>query len=543
MKPHIDSKRSFSVLSAIFGTARKSVAPSDGIVGGDPLRAAGSLGSMSPPPRRGSHRGALGVVAALVVGGLVAAACGAAPEDAPLEDENVDSYSAAATCETCEPPPEDPPPTCTISCAGKPCGAANGCGGKCGTGSCPAGTTCGGGGVYAQCGCTPQCSGKACGAPDGCGGACTVGTCPYGQGCGAAGVPGQCWTLPVGQGVECFVFNDGYTNVAGPTQALTFKDDEGLVCMPDGTPGGTCRKWFGRCRTTDPSHTPVLFSVFNDGRADMSGPSDAVYVPSHHRACVPDGSPGGFCREWFGAAKLPDGRPVECKLFDDGGAQKTKYTDDDMFVNGLPEVSFENGTRRKWFGECMVAGCGDGVCNNGETSWTCSDCTCGDGVCNGSERCSTCSKDCGSCCGNGVCDNNETCSSCSQDCGSCCGNGVCDNNETCSSCSKDCGECPPQTCSGQTAGSQSQYFSVGIENYYGCLLGSAVYLANSLSEAMQCGQAAYPGYTIATGTVGTYVYHTGTVNGCADVTFAALSPSKAATCANANGYPYAGACP
>jgi hypothetical protein len=85
---------------------------------------------------------------------------------------------------------------------------------------------------------------------------------------------------------------------------------------------------------------------------------------------------------------------------------------------------------------------------------------------------------------------------------------------------------------------------VGIEDFYGCLHATYVYFANSLSEAAQCAQAAHPGYIIATsGTVGTYVYHTGTVNGCADVTFAALSSSKAASCANANGYPYAGPCP
>ncbi|MDI1442523.1 hypothetical protein [Polyangium sp. 6x1] len=555
MKPHIASKLSFSLLSAVFGTARKSVAPSEGIEGGDPQRAAGSLGSMSPPPRRGSHRGALGVAAALVAVGLVAAACGVAPEDEVPEDalsEADDSYSDLAICNTCE-PPDDPPPVCTPSCTGKSCGASNGCGGKCGSGSCPAGTTCGGGGVAYQCGCTAQCSGKACGAPDGCGGICTGGACPYGQGCGAAGVPGQCATLPIGQGVECFVFNDGYTNMAGPTQALSFRDEEGLVCMPDGTPGGTCRKWFGRCQTTDPSHTPVLFSVFNDGRADMSGPSDAVYVPSHHQACVPDGTPGGFCRKWFGAAKLPDGRPVECKLFEDGGAQKTKYTDDDMFVNGLPKVTFPNGAYRKWFGECMVTGCGDGACNNGETPSSCpSDCKCGDGVCNGNEWCGSCSADCGSCCGNHACDNGETCSSCSQDCGSCCGNGACDNNESCESCSKDCGACPPKTCSGQYAGPQAQNVTVGVEEVYfiagvgyvvGCLAATPTYFANSEDEAALCGQNAFPGYNIITsGPIDDYVYHNDPTNGCVSYSFYATSSTKAAWCGYAHGYPYEGGC-
>lgn len=482
---------------------------------------------------------------------IVVAACSAPLEDEPLED--IDSQSYALPCEDCE---EPPPPECIPKCTGKTCGASDGCGGKCSNGSCPAGTICGGGGVPNVCACAPQCSGKACGAPDGCGGTCTSGSCPAGQACGAGGVPGQCATVPIGRGVECFVFNDGYTNMAGPTWALYFSND-GKVCMPDGTSVGTCRKWFGRCRTTDPSHTPVLFSVFNDGKANMAGPSDAVFSPLAFKACIPDGTPSGTCRKWFGAAKLPDGRPVECRLFDDDNLSRTKSTEDEMFKwsplnSSLVEVCMPDGTNngktcRKWFGECMVAGCGDGACNNGETPSTCSsDCKCGDGVCNGGEWCGSCSQDCGSCYGNGVCDKSvgETCSTAPNDCGSCCGNGACDNGETCSSCSKDCGSCPVLTCSGQTAGPGAGNYTVGVEDYYGCLLVAPVYFANSLSEAAQCGQAAYPGYYIATsGTPTQYVYHTGTTNGCASLSFYALSLSKAASCGSSRGYPYPGPCP
>ncbi|KYF69972.1 hypothetical protein BE11_40480 [Sorangium cellulosum] len=489
-------------------------------------------------------------LALALAGAAIVAACSGSPEDAMSEDamsEDVVSHSEAARCEDCEPPP---PPPCTPSCAGKACGAPNGCGGKCSSGSCPAGTTCGGGGVAYQCGCTPQCSGKACGAPDGCGGICTGGACPAGEACGAAGVPGQCATLAVGQGVECFVFNDGYTDMAGPTQAL-YISEAGQACMPDGTPGGTCRKWFGACRTIDPSHTPVLFWVFNDGGADMAGPSDAVFAPGGNKACVPGNGAAGICRRWFGEATLPDGRPVECRLFDDGGARKTKFTDDEIYNHGYGSVCFPDGSRhglcRKWFGECMVTGCGDGACNDGETPSSCpSDCKCGDGICNGTEWCGSCAQDCGSCCGNGTCNGSvgETCGTCPQDCGACCGNGVCDNGETCDSCSRDCGSCAPRTCSGQTAGAQAEYFTVGIEDGWGCLLQTQVYFANSLGEAAQCGQSSYPGYNIVTsGSVGTYVYHTGTINGCASLTFAAVSSSKAASCASARGYPYAGPCP
>ena len=117
--------------------------------------------------------------------------------------------------------------SCTPSCAGKKCGAPNGCGGICSTGACPLGQACSGG----QCVCTPvscptgccspthtcypgtsaqacgssgglcddcaaqgkqcymktckdcSCANKKCGASDGCGGTCLTGLCPTGQTC------------------------------------------------------------------------------------------------------------------------------------------------------------------------------------------------------------------------------------------------------------------------------------------------------------------------------------------------------------------------
>ncbi|HEU4536556.1 MAG TPA: hypothetical protein VFS00_20670 [Polyangiaceae bacterium] len=347
----------------------------------------------------------------------------------------------------CPPPGDDDDDTCTPSCAGKACGALDGCGGKCLNGACPAGTTCGGGGLSGQCGCTPSCAGKACGAPDGCGGICYGGECPAGQACGAGGVPAQCATLPVGQGVECFVFNDGYTDMAGPSHAV-YLASTGQACIPDGTAAGTCRKWFGRCRTTDPSHTPVLYRVFDGNGANASAPADAVFSPERDKACVPGNGATGVCRRWFGDMTLTDGRPVECRLFDDGGTQKTKFTEDEFYNFGSSKVCLPDGSPyglcRKWFGECMVAGCGDGACNNGETPSSCpSDCKCGDGLCNGAESCGTCPGDCGSCCGNGTCNANE-CNTCPQDCtGKCCGDGACNAGESCNSCSGDCGACAP----------------------------------------------------------------------------------------------------
>ncbi|MFP2903485.1 hypothetical protein ACLESD_00090 [Pyxidicoccus sp. 3LFB2] len=64
--------------------------------------------------------------------------------------------------------------------------------------------------------------------------------------------------------------------------------------------------------------------------------------------------------------------------------------------------------------------CGDGRCDNGETSASCAaDCAyCGDGACNRGERPATCPADCVATegCGDGLCNNGETSTSCPGDC-------------------------------------------------------------------------------------------------------------------------------
>jgi hypothetical protein len=94
-------------------------------------------------------------------------------------------------------------PTCTPkTCAqqGLMCGpAGDGCGNVIQCGPCPAGQTCGGGGMPSVCG-SPSCTAKTCPqlgiqcgpAGDGCGGLLQCGTCPAGQTCGGGGMPGVC---------------------------------------------------------------------------------------------------------------------------------------------------------------------------------------------------------------------------------------------------------------------------------------------------------------------------------------------------------------
>ncbi|MCB9558413.1 MAG: hypothetical protein H6707_20020 [Deltaproteobacteria bacterium] len=83
---------------------------------------------------------------------------------------------------------------CQPDCTNKTCGASDGCGGTCMTGRCPSNQTCTAGTCLCnlRCGsdccaagttcfsgacCTPDCSNKACGADDGCGGTCPTGSC------------------------------------------------------------------------------------------------------------------------------------------------------------------------------------------------------------------------------------------------------------------------------------------------------------------------------------------------------------------------------
>ena len=154
--------------------------------------------------------------------------------------------------------------------------------------------------------------------------------------------------------VACKVFDDGYNNSAGPSEAIFFSGDS-RACIPD-TGLGTCRKWFGQCASTLDG-TPVYFEVFNDGVTARTVPTDAIYNRMSESECVPDNTSTGTCRKWFGIGRTADDRAVECYLFDDGLTNWVGPTTA-IYYRGPNQVCMPDGTDfgtcRKWFGNCQV---------------------------------------------------------------------------------------------------------------------------------------------------------------------------------------------
>jgi hypothetical protein len=172
-------------------------------------------------------------------------------------------------------------------------------------------------------------------------------------------------TPPPSEAVVCSVFDDGYSNLQGPTDAIfisgrTVNNEQGKACMPGGQ-FGICHKWFGRCHTVN-SNVPVNFAVFNDGYASQTQVSDAVYIPKDgNQACIPDQTSTGTCRRWFGRGVANDGRKVSCIAFDDGYANPTNMSDAIYIPHPIPGPGqacvpdpTATGLCRRWFGRCVA---------------------------------------------------------------------------------------------------------------------------------------------------------------------------------------------
>jgi YD repeat-containing protein len=169
---------------------------------------------------------------------------------------------------------------------------------------------------------------------------------------------------PPFEGVLCYVFNDGFTNVVGPSDAIfisgrTANNEQGKACVPGGE-FGVCRRWFGRCKTTT-TNEPVHFQIFDDGTSNVVGPADAIYIPKNgNHACIPDGTATGTCRRWFGLPATQDKRAADCSIFTDGYGHPRKS---EAFFIPSPIPSGgeacipgggSSGICNRWFGLCEV---------------------------------------------------------------------------------------------------------------------------------------------------------------------------------------------
>ncbi|MBM4371861.1 MAG: hypothetical protein FJ098_09415, partial [Deltaproteobacteria bacterium] len=209
---------------------------------------------------------------------------------------------------------------CCPSCAGKACGADDGCAGAC-IGTCPTGQSC----INYACvpNCVPSCTGKECGG-NGCGGSC--GTCPAGlqclasgqcqtvcdlactgKACGSDGCGGFCGFCPAGK-----VCTDGGQCVTTCTPSCT-----GKACGSNGC-GGTC----GSCSTG-------LF-------CSAAGQCVASCTPScAFKECGPNGC-GGSCGACAGS--------LLCTAAGQCGSVCTQCIDDPSCA----DLDFSSGSLGSW---------------------------------------------------------------------------------------------------------------------------------------------------------------------------------------------------
>jgi endonuclease/exonuclease/phosphatase family metal-dependent hydrolase len=110
----------------------------------------------------------------------------------------------------------------------------------------------------------------------------------------------SCQTVQGKLPVTFQVFSDGGANAVSAT-AVYVRDVE-QACISDGTPTGACRKWFGEASLTDGRR--VACRLFADGYGAMTNPTRAIYYREPSVICTPDGTPQGTCRKWFGRCAI-----------------------------------------------------------------------------------------------------------------------------------------------------------------------------------------------------------------------------------------------
>ena len=112
---------------------------------------------------------------------------------------------------------------------------------------------------------------------------------------------GGCSSPNAEENINFKVFDDGGNNVSEPYKFL-WSAAPGKACGEDSAGNVTCRRWFGMASTTDGRH--VQCYLFNDGMSNLIGPTDAIYYRQPGQVCMPDGSSAGACRKWFGNCEV-----------------------------------------------------------------------------------------------------------------------------------------------------------------------------------------------------------------------------------------------
>ena len=157
------------------------------------------------------------------------------------------------------------------------------------------------------------------------------------------------------EAVLCHVFNDGYTDMSVAADAIYINSSH-QACIPDGTSTGTCRKWAGRCTGSSSGRT-ITMSVFDDGYTNLTAPWDAVFTNGQNQACIPDGTASGTRRKWFNRGVTNDGHNVVCTVFDDGYTNQSIQSDA-VYINNNQQSCVPDATPygrcSRWWGRCVV---------------------------------------------------------------------------------------------------------------------------------------------------------------------------------------------
>jgi len=166
--------------------------------------------------------------------------------------------------------------------------------------------------------------------------------------------------------VACSISDDGPSNQLGPSEGIFIsghKDLAGKACIPGGE-FGLCRRWFGQC-ATERTKQPVHFFLFDDTYTNRAGPTDFIYVNKdisggENNVCMPDATPLGTCRKWFGTGFTDDARFVSCSLWDDSN-NVAGPSDALFFPRPIPDGGSvcmpsrtPNPTCSRWFGRCQA---------------------------------------------------------------------------------------------------------------------------------------------------------------------------------------------